>query len=673
MKKLQKLGAALMLPVAVLPICGILMGIGYFLCPASMQGGHITGFWPMIGEFLVQAGGAVINNIAILFAVGVGVGLSKDHDGTGGIAALVSWLMITTLLNADFVKTILPSVGKNASQLLAFQKIQNPFIGILAGVIGAVCFNRFKDTKLPDWLGFFSGKRSVAIVASLISIVVSAILLIAWPLLFTGLVALGKSIAKMGAFGAAIYAVLNKLLLPFGLHHALNNVFWFDTIGLGDLTHFWAGDTSKQVGWSLGMYMSGFFPCMMFGIPGAALAMIQTAKTKQKKVAIGVLSSAALCAFVCGITEPFEFSFLFAAPVLYVVYALLYGVFTYITVISGFRAGFSFSAGLTDLIFSSSLPAAQKTWLIIPLGIAAFVVFYLVFRFMIVKFNFKTPGREDDDEFEEESAENDGDEVPVDDKYERMAETILEGLGGVDNITSATNCTTRLRLEVKDRSIVDDKKIKSSGAVGVMKPGKTSVQVIIGTNVQFVADALQALLAGKKPVQTTSKINQNNEAEKVEVKSNDATLKVSAIADGKLTDLSQVNDPVFSQKMMGDGFAIVPASSAKCIYAPITGEIVMLAETGHAVGIRNKDGVEVLAHIGLDTVKLEGKGFKPLVKVGDHVEMGQVLIEFDQKAIKNAGLDSTIMTVFTAGFNGDLNLSKNFGEEVNAKDLLIEK
>ena len=487
MKFLQKLGKALMLPVAVLPICGILMGIGYYLCPATMQGGEIEGVRNLIGLFLVKAGGALIDNMAILFVIGVGVGMSDKNDGTGGIAALASWLMIKTLLSTGFVTTIIPSIADNATKTLAFDKIENPFIGILAGIIGAMCYNKFKDTKLPDWLSFFSGKRCVAIIAGLVSILASVVLLFVWPLLFGGLVALGEAIVSLDVVGAGIYAFLNRLLIPTGLHHALNNVFWFDTIGLGDLQHFWRGETSADVTWSLGMYMSGFFPCMMFGIPGAACAMIKCAKPAKKKLTIGLVASAAICAFICGVTEPFEFGFMFLAPALYVIYALLYGIFTMITVALGFRAGFSFSAGATDLLFSASLPAAQRTWLIIPLGIAAFLVFYFVFLFAIKKWNLKTPGREDDDIEEEKKAELARDE------YTAIAKKILEGWGGKDNITSIDNCITRLRLEVKDITLVNDKVIKSAGVAGVIKPGKTSVQVIIGTKVQFVADAFSKL------------------------------------------------------------------------------------------------------------------------------------------------------------------------------------
>ena len=487
MKYLQKLGKALMLPVACLPICGILMGIGYALCPSTMQGGDVTGILEMIGFFLVKAGGALIDNMAVLFVIGVGVGMADDNDGTAALAALASWLMMTNLLAVGTVTTLMPAIADNATKTLAFGKIANPFIGILAGIIGATCYNKFKGTKLPDWLAFFSGKRCVAIVAGVVSIVVSAILLFIWPVVFGALVAVGQGIAGLGPVGAGLYAFLNRLLIPTGLHHALNNVFWFDTIGLGDLGHFWAGETSADVTWDLGMYMSGFFPCMMFGIPGAALAMVHTAKSDKKKVAIGLVASAAICAFVCGVTEPFEFGFMFLAPALYVVYAALYGIFTVITVLVGFRAGFCFSAGATDLIFSAPLPAAKNTWMIIPLGAAAVIVFYVVFRFAITKFDLKTPGREDDDLEAEKKVELGNND------YTTVAAIILEGLGGAENVTSIDNCITRLRLEVKDSSLVDEKKIKSAGVAGIVRPSKQAVQVIVGTKVQFVADEFKKL------------------------------------------------------------------------------------------------------------------------------------------------------------------------------------
>ena len=488
MKYLQKLGKAMMLPVAALPICGILMGLGYAMAPAAMgAAGATEGFAYVLGVFLIKAGAALIDNMAILFAIGVGVGLAKDNDGTAGLAGMVSYLMITTLLNPGTVSTIAPGMIASEINQVAFAKIGgNTFIGILAGIVGGICYNKFKGTKLPDVLAFFSGKRSVAIVTAVVSIVVAAILLFVWPVIFGGLVALGNAIVGLGAVGAGIYAFLNRLLIPTGLHHALNNVFWFDTIGLGDLSAYWGAKTSADMGWSVGMYMSGFFPCMMFGIPGAALAIIQTAKPGKKKNAIGIVGTAAVCAFICGVTEPFEFAFMFLACPLYVVYAALYGIFTTIAVALGFRAGFIFSAGATDLIFSASLPAAANTWLILPLGAAAFIVFYFVFKFAITKWDLKTPGREDNQEGELKI------ELANDD-YTTMAQIILEGLGGKENVTSIDHCITRLRLEVKDRLLVDEKKIKSSGASGVIRPGKTAVQVVIGPKVQFVYEEFKKI------------------------------------------------------------------------------------------------------------------------------------------------------------------------------------
>ena len=488
MKYLQKLGKALMLPVAALPVCGILMGIGYALAPAVMGAeGATSGAAYTVGFLLIKAGGALIDNMAWLFAIGAAVGLSDDHDGTAGLAGLVSFLMMQQLLSPGVVGAV-RTLEEGSVDYIAFSKIAgNSFIGILAAIIGAACYNKFKNTQLPDWLAFFSGKRSVAIVTAVVSIVVSVVLLFVWPVIFGVLVALGNGIAKMDGVGAGIYAFLNRLLIPTGLHHALNNVFWFDTIGLGDLSHYWAGDTSADVGWDLGMYMSGFFPGMMFGIAGAALAMVQTAKNK--KAAIGLVVSAAICAFVCGVTEPFEFGFMFLCFPLYIVYAALYGIFTIITYYSGFRAGFCFSAGATDLVFSASLPAAANTWMIIPLGIAAFVVFYLVFRFAITKFDLKTPGREDEDE---EAAE--ANITLANNDYTAIAKGVLAAVGGKGNVANVDYCATRLRFEIKDHTAVDEKAVKKAGAAGVIRPSKTACQVVIGPKVQFVYDELKKML-----------------------------------------------------------------------------------------------------------------------------------------------------------------------------------
>ena len=488
MKYLQKLGKSLMLPVAVLPICGLLMGIGYALCPSTMQGGSVEGLAQIIGFLLVKAGGALIDNMQILFVIGVAVGMADEPDGTPALAGLASWLMVQQLLSVGVVTVIMPSIVEGSTQYIAFSKISNPFIGILCGLIGAWSYNHFKGMQMPDFLAFFSGKRFVAMAAAVISIVASVILLFVWPLVFGALVALGNGIASMGAIGAGLYAFFNRLLIPIGMHHALNNVFWFDTIGLGDLTNFWAGKTSADVSWSLGMYMSGFFPCMMFGVPAAAAAMIATAKNK--KAAAGLLISTAICAFVCGVTEPFEFSFMFVAFPLYVVYAVLYGIFTVITYYTGFRAGFSFSAGATDLVFSASLPAAEKTWMIIPLGIGAAVVFFVVFYALIKAFNFKTPGREDEDE----NTDAEKKVVLSNNNYTQVASGVLAAIGGKGNVKNVEYCATRLRFEIKDYTAVDEKAVKAAGAAGVVRPSKNACQVIIGPKVQFVYDELKKML-----------------------------------------------------------------------------------------------------------------------------------------------------------------------------------
>lgn len=484
MKYLQKLGKSLMLPVACLPVCGILMGVGYILAPAAMAG-EVAGFTAggfsyTIGLFLIKAGGALIDNMAWLFAIGVAVGMADDHEGTAGLAGLVSFLMITNLLSSG---TVAGLTGADAPA--AFGKINNQFIGILSGLIGAACYNKFKSTKLPDALAFFSGKRAVAIVTALVSIVVSGILFFVWPMLYGGLVALGESFLGMGAVGAGIYAFLNRLLIPFGLHHALNSVFWFDVAGINDLSNFW-GNTG--VYGQTGMYMTGFFPFMMFGLPAACLAMYHTAKSNKKKMVYGLLASAAFCSFFTGVTEPIEFSFMFLAPGLYLVHALLAGISAGITVALPIRAGFSFSGGSIDMVLSSFTPLAQNPWFIIPVGIAVGIIYYVVFRFVITKFNLKTPGREDDD------MESEMKVVLSNNNFTQVAEIILAGLGGKDNVTSLDNCITRLRLEVKDYTAVDEKKIKSAGIAGVMRPSKTSVQVIVGTQVQNVADEMKKML-----------------------------------------------------------------------------------------------------------------------------------------------------------------------------------
>ena len=479
MRFLQRLGKSLMLPVACLPIGGLLMGIGYWIDPSGWGANNL------LALLLIKSGGILIDNMAILFALGVAIGMSKDQHGTAGLAAIISWLTVQTMLGVAVVSTIM---GVPAEEVpAAFSKINNQFIGILCGLISAGCYNKFYKTEMPDFLGFFAGRRFVPIMTVIVTLIICIPLYFVWPIVYTALVSFGEAIISLDAIGAGIYGFFNRLLIPVGLHHALNSVFWFDVANISDINRFW-GIMEGGVKGVTGMYQAGFFPVMMFGLPGAALAMYHTAKTKNKKIAAGILMSAALCSFFTGVTEPLEFSFMFLAPGLYVVHALLTGISVAVVAALPIRAGFQFSAGFVDWFLSFKAPFAMNPLLLIPIGPAFFVIHYVVFRFMITQYNPKPPGREDDDTASEMKIELSNSD------YAAMAKIILEGVGGAANVASIDNCITRLRLEVKDRLLVDEKKIKSSGAAGVIRPGKTSVQVIIGPKVQFVADEFKKLV-----------------------------------------------------------------------------------------------------------------------------------------------------------------------------------
>lgn len=478
MRFFQRLGKSLMLPVACLPIGGILMGIGYWIDPSGWGANNLFAL------LLIKAGDILIDNMAILFALGVAIGMSKDQEGTSALAAIISWLTVQTMLGVTVVSTIM---GVPVDKVpAAFEKINNQFIGILCGLIAAACYNRFYKTNMPDFLGFFAGRRFVPIMTVLITLVVCVPLYFVWPVVYNFLVAVGEGILGMGAIGAGIYGFLNRLLIPVGMHHALNSVFWFGVADINDIGKFW-GTIEGGVQGVTGMYQAGFFPIMMFGLPGAALAMYHTAKTNRRKVAAGILMSAALCAFFTGVTEPLEFSFMFLAPALYVVHALLTGISVAIVAALPIRAGFQFSAGFVDWFLSFKAPFAENPILLIPIGLVFFALYYIIFRVLITKLDLKTPGREDDNVAEMNIELSNSD-------YATMAKLILEGVGGAGNVTSVDNCITRLRLEVKDRLLVDEKKIKDAGVAGVIRPGKTSVQVIIGPKVQFVADEFKKLV-----------------------------------------------------------------------------------------------------------------------------------------------------------------------------------
>ncbi len=480
---MQNIGRALMLPVAVLPAAALLMGIGYWIDPSDWGGKS------QVAAFFVKAGASILDHMSLLFAVGVAYGMSKTKDGSAALAGLIAFMVITTLLSSGAVAQITGVDLKDVSP--AFEKIDNQFIGILAGIIGATCFNKFISIELPQFLAFFSGQRLVPIMAALFSLIAAVILLFIWPLIFSGLVSFGKSISQMGAVGAGIYGFFNRLLIPVGLHHALNSVFWFDVAGINDLPNFLDGqasiDSGKAVLGETGRYMAGFFPVMMFGLPAAALAMVHTAKPSQRKKVGSIMLAAGLASFFTGVTEPIEFAFLFVAPVLFVAHAILTGISVFIAASLHWMAGFGFSAGLVDMVLSAKNPLAQNWYMLLIQGLVFSVIYYFVFKILIIKLNLKTPGREDDTDINEE------DIVLENNNHTEVAAVMLKALGGKENIETLDNCISRLRLKIKDISKVDEKSLKAAGAVGVMKLSDTDIQVIIGPSVQFVADAMRKM------------------------------------------------------------------------------------------------------------------------------------------------------------------------------------
>lgn len=475
MKYLQKIGKSLMLPVAVLPAAAVLMGIGYWIDPAGW------GANSPVAAFLIKAGAAIIDNMSILFAVAIAYGMTKEKDGSAALSGLVAFLVVTTLLSPGSIAALTKVAPEEVP--LAFSKISNQFIGILSGLVAATMFDKFHRTELPQALAFFSGKRLVPIMTSIAMLLVSVVLFFIWPAIFAGLVGFGIVMTKMGAFGAAAYGFFNRLLIPVGLHHALNAVFWFDLAGINDIGNFWAGTGIKGI---TGMYQAGFFPVMMFGLPAAGFAIYQTAKPEKKVQIASLMLAAGFASFFTGVTEPLEFAFMFVAPLLYVIHAALTALSLFIASTIHATAGFGFSAGLVDFVLSSRLPLANKPYLLIIQGLVFAVLYYVIFKTLIVKFNLMTPGREEDtEEAEKEIASSNKNHAEV-------AKVIFEALGGKENIVSIDNCATRLRLEVKDATLVNDKLVRSV-APGIVKPSKTDVQVIIGPYVEFVATELKKL------------------------------------------------------------------------------------------------------------------------------------------------------------------------------------
>lgn len=610
---LQRLGKSLMLPIAVLPAAGLLNRLG-----AS----------DVLSIPFINAGGnSIFSYLPLLFAMGIAIGLSKDGKG----AAALSGAIVYFILNFGVV-----GVDKNINM--------GVFAGFIAGLFTPIIYNRFCD-KMTD-RPYFNGKHLAILLNAVAAIVLVLVFGVVWPYVQDVLNSINSWIVSAGAIGAAVFGFANRMLIPTGLHHVLNTYLWFG-FGkyhgvTGDINRFFAGDPTA------GTYQVGFFPIMMFGLPGAALAMVLTAKKEKRKETFGMMLSVALTAFLTGITEPIEFSFMFLAYPLYVVHALLTGISGLITNLLGIKLGFSFSAGAID--FALNFTHGTRAWELIPIGIVFFFVYFGIFYWAIKKFDIKTPGREDDDAVafagagfisDQGADEEEKTQSQAEDKYQVMADRFFKAIGGNDNLEVIDYCTTRLRLTVKDTGPVNEEAIKAAGARGVVKLNQKNLQIIVGTDVEFVADALKSIaIPGHAAAAAPTVPNSQDSGAALS-----GTEKIYAPADGETLPLKEVPDPVFSQGMMGEGIAIKPENGV--FVAPVSGELIQLGSTKHAFGIRTPLGEEILVHIGLDTVNLKGEGFAAFAKEGDQVAAGQKIIEADLKTIREKAKSDLTMVVVT--------------------------
>lgn len=682
---LQRVGRSFMLPIAILPVAGLFLGIGgSFTNTTMLETYNLMGvlgpgtFANSILTVMNDAGSIVFSNLPILFAMGVAIGMAKAEKAVAALAGALAFFimhasigaMITVHGGADkmLAGSVATTVGINSLQMGVFG-------GIIVGLGVAYLHNKFYKIELPQSLSFFSGTKFVPIISAIVYLIVGIVMFYIWPTVQAGINGVGEIVRISGYFGTWVYGFMERLLIPFGLHHVFYLPFWQTSVGgsmevggkmiegaqnilfaqLADpnTTHFSVEATR---------FMSGKFPLMIFGLPGAALAMYKTAKPEKKKVVGGLLFSAALTSILTGITEPLEFTFLFVAPFLYLIHCIFAGLAYMIMHILHVGVGMTFSGGLIDLTLFGILPGNGRTnWLMIPLvGIGYFLVYYFLFSFLIKKFDLKTPGREEDDNAEvklytkadvnakkedgpsgEKSANADDD----------LSMAIVHGLGGKSNIESVDCCITRLRCTVKDSKLVRDDVLKATGAAGVVKAG-AGVQVIYGPRVTLIKSNLEEYLersnvddaygdmlaAGQ--IDGAVKLEEENKVDLGE-----SSMEILSPANGDLLDLSEVPDDVFSQKLMGEGFAVESADGD--IYAPVSGEIGMIFPTKHAIIIATEDGIEVLIHMGIDTVKMDGRGFELFCEMGQKVKAGDKLAHMDKAVFQAEGYPTVTPVIFT--------------------------
>lgn len=612
----QRLGRALQLPIAVLPVAALLLRFGQ---PDLLN-----------VPFIAQAGGAIFDNLALIFAIGVASSWSKDNAGSAALAGAVGYFVMTKAM-----VTINPEINMGV------------LAGIITGLVAGAVYNRWAGIKLPDFLSFFGGKRFVPIATGFFCLILAAIFGYVWPPVQHAIHSGGEWIVSAGALGSGIFGFINRLLIPTGLHQVLNTIAWFQigeftnaagAVFHGDINRFYAGDGTA------GMFMSGFFPIMMFGLPGAALAMYLAAPKARRPMVGGMLLSVAITAFLTGVTEPLEFLFMFLAPLLYLLHAVLTGISLFIATALGIHAGFSFSAGAIDYVLMYSLPAASKNvWMLLVMGVVFFFVYFLLFSAVIRMFNLKTPGREDKaaDVVTEEANSN------TEEGLTQLATSYIAAVGGTDNLKAIDACITRLRLTVGDSAKVNDAACKRLGASGVVKLNKQTIQVIVGAKAESIGDEMKKVVT-RGPVAAAAaapagKVATAAPAAKSQAVANAKTVEslVSPIT-GDVVALEQVPDEAFASKAVGDGIAVKPTSNI--VVAPAAGTVVKIFNTNHAFCLETNNGAEIVVHMGIDTVALEGKGFKRLVEEGTDVKAGEPILEMDLDFL-NANARSMISPV----------------------------
>ena len=612
----QRLGRALQLPIAVLPVAALLLRFGQ---PDLLN-----------VPFIAQAGGAIFDNLALIFAIGVASSWSKDNAGSAALAGAVGYFVMTKAM-----VTINPEINMGV------------LAGIITGLVAGAVYNRWAGIKLPDFLSFFGGKRFVPIATGFFCLILAAIFGYVWPPVQHAIHSGGEWIVSAGALGSGIFGFINRLLIPTGLHQVLNTIAWFQigeftnaagAVFHGDINRFYAGDGTA------GMFMSGFFPIMMFGLPGAALAMYLAAPKARRPMVGGMLLSVAITAFLTGVTEPLEFLFMFLAPLLYLLHAVLTGISLFIATALGIHAGFSFSAGAIDYVLMYSLPAASKNvWMLLVMGVVFFFVYFLLFSAVIRMFNLKTPGREDKaaDVVTEEANSN------TEEGLTQLATSYIAAVGGTDNLKAIDACITRLRLTVGDSAKVNDAACKRLGASAVVKLNKQTIQVIVGAKAESIGDEMKKVVT-RGPVAAAAAAPAGNvataaPAAKPQAVANAKTVEslVSPIT-GDVVALEQVPDEAFASKAVGDGIAVKPTSNI--VVAPAAGTVVKIFNTNHAFCLETNNGAEIVVHMGIDTVALEGKGFKRLVEEGTDVKAGEPILEMDLDFL-NANARSMISPV----------------------------